>query len=87
MSLHFPRHPTDGTAKVPWFLLVHVTNNPIVEASLNYSIVDDLAQSPSAISALEVLITYPFQCKYLLSALGVEDTSDSCLINFNLDQG
>jgi hypothetical protein len=46
-------------------------------------LVDDLAQYPAAMSVLEVLQTYPSQCKSLLSALGVVDTADMQLITFD----
>ena len=36
----------------------------------SYSIIDDLAQSPTAISMLEILQSCPSQQKYLLSAMG-----------------
>ena len=65
----------------------HVAINAIARATLNYNIVDDLAQSPTAMSSLEVLKTCPTQCKVLLSLLGVVDPSDSRLITFDLDQG
>ena len=43
MSLHLPRPPMGGTAKVPRFPLRHVANNATTRAALNYNIVDDLA--------------------------------------------
>ena len=62
-------------------------NNATTRDALNYSIVDDLAQSPKAMYTLEALKTYPSQCKGLLSTLGVIDPSNSRLITFNLDKG
>jgi hypothetical protein len=53
----------------------------------NYSLVDDLAQSPAAMSVLEVLQTCPTQRKSLLSTLGVVDPADTELITFDLDSG
>ena len=44
--------------------------NPNAHAAQHYSIVEDLAQAPSAMSALEVLQSCPPQRKSLLSAIG-----------------
>ena len=52
----------------------------------NYSIVDDLAQSPTAMSNLEVLQSCPKQRKTFLSALGIINLADTCLMNFDLDK-
>ena len=64
-----------------------IANNVTVWAALNYSIVDDLAQSPTTMSTLEVLKNFPSQRKALLFSLGVIDPFDSRLITFDLDQG
>ena len=47
--------------------------NPHARAAQNYNIVEDLAVSPSAMSALEVLQSCPAQRKLLLSAIGAVD--------------
>ena len=47
---------------------------------------DDLAQTPTTMSALEVLKTCPTQWKALLAALGVVDPSDSKLITFDIEK-
>ena len=52
-----------------------------------YNIVYDLTQKPTAMSALEVLKTFPMQRKALPAALGVVDPSDSKLITFDIDNG
>ena len=64
-----------------------ITNNTTARAVVSYSIVDDLAQTPTAMSALEVLKTSPMQWKSLLAALGVVDPSDSKLITFDIENG
>ena len=87
ISLHFSRPPTYVTAKVPRFPLHCVVNNPTTRATLNYSIVDEFEESPSIMSTLEVLRTFPSQHQALLSSLGFIDPYDSRLITFNLDQG
>ena len=64
-----------------------IANNVTARAAVSYNIVDDLAQTPTAMSALEVLKTFPTQWKALLASLGVVDPSDSKLITFNTDNG
>jgi hypothetical protein len=51
----------------------------------NYSIVEDLAQAPSTMSALEVLQSCPAQRRALLKAIGGIDPTDSNLIVFDLE--
>ena len=58
--------------------------NPHARAAQNYNIVEDLAISPSVMSALEVLQSCLAQRKLLLSAIGVVDAQDPNLIIFDL---
>ena len=58
--------------------------NPNDRAAQNYSIVEDLAQAPSAMSALEFLQSCPSQRK-ALSAIGGIDPADSSIITFDLE--
>jgi hypothetical protein len=58
--------------------------NPHARAAQNYSIVEDLAQAPSVMSALEVLQSFPVQRKALLKAIGGIDPIDTNLIIFDL---
>jgi hypothetical protein len=51
----------------------------------SYSLVDDLAQSPTSMSILEVLQTCRTQRKPLFSTLGAVDPADTRLITFYLD--
>jgi hypothetical protein len=51
----------------------------------NYSIVEDLAQAPSAMSTLKVLQSCPTQRKALLKAIGGIDPMDTNLIIFDLE--
>jgi hypothetical protein len=62
-------------------------HKPHTRAAHKYSLVDDLAQSPVAMSVLEVLQTYPNQWKSFLSTLGVIDLADTRLITFDLYSG
>jgi hypothetical protein len=59
--------------------------NPRARAAQNYSIVEDLAQTPSAMSTLEVLQSCPTQRKALLKAIGGIDPIDMNLIIFDLE--
>jgi hypothetical protein len=59
--------------------------NPHARATQNYSIVEDLAQAPSAMSALEVLQTCPAKWKALLKAISGIDPTDTNLIVFDLE--
>ena len=58
-ALCIPPPPLDGAPKAPRFPLRRINNNPNARAASNYNIVDDLAQSPAAMSALEVLKNCP----------------------------
>jgi hypothetical protein len=59
--------------------------NPHARVAQNYSIVKDLAQTPSAMSTLEVLQIFPIQRKALLKAIGGIDPTDTNLIIFDLE--
>jgi hypothetical protein len=59
--------------------------NPHACAAQKYSIVEDLAQAPSAMSALKVLQSYPAQQKALLKAIDVIEHNDTNLIIFDLE--
>jgi hypothetical protein len=61
------------------------TFNPHARVAQDYSIVEDLAQAPSTMSALEVLQTCPTQWKALLKAIGGIDPMDTNLIIFDLE--
>ena len=60
-------------------------HNPNARATQKYSIVEDLAQVPCAISALEILQSCPTQRKSLLSSIGAVDPNDTSLIPFDLE--
>ena len=62
-----------------------MTFNPHACATQNYSIVEDIAQAPSVMSALEVLQSCPTQRKELLKAIGAIDPTDTNLIIFDLE--
>jgi hypothetical protein len=50
------------------------SHNPNARAAQNYSVVEDLSQTPCAMSALEVLQSCPAQRKALLTSLGSTET-------------
>jgi hypothetical protein len=50
------------------------SHNPNTRAAQNYSVVEDLSQTPCAMSALEVLQSCPTQRKSFLAALGSTET-------------
>jgi hypothetical protein len=56
------------------------SHNPNVRATQNYSVVEDLSQTPCAMSALEVLQSFPSQRKALLVALGSAETCNPGMI-------
>ena len=69
-----PSHPSKGTLRC--------THNMNAQAAQHYSIVEDLAQAACAMSALEVLQSYPSQRNALLQAIGVVDSVDASLLYF-----
>jgi hypothetical protein len=77
-SLDTVLRPLKGVVKKSAF-------NPHARAAQNYSIVEDLAQAPSAMSALEVLQSCPAQRRALLKAIGGIDPTDTNLIVFDLE--
>jgi hypothetical protein len=50
------------------------SHNPNARAAQNYSMVEDLSQTPCAMSSLEVLQSFPAQRKALLTTLGSTET-------------
>jgi hypothetical protein len=50
------------------------SHNPNARAAQNYSVVEDLSQTPRSMSSLEVLQSCPAQRKALLTALGSTET-------------
>jgi hypothetical protein len=83
--LFIPHPSAEPPLRIPRIPLHRNVHNPQARATHNYSLVDDLAQSPAAMSVLEVLQTCPTQRKSLLSALGAVDPADTRLITFDLD--
>jgi hypothetical protein len=82
-----PCRNTEPPMCIPHIPLRWNVNNPQARVSHNYSLVNDLAQSPAAMSVLEVLQTCPTQWKSFLSTLGEVNPTDTRLITFDLDCG
>jgi hypothetical protein len=80
-----PRPNTEPNPRIPRMSLRQNVHNPHAREAHNYSLVDDLAQSPATMSVLEVLQTCPSQWKSFLSTLGAVDPADTRLITFDLD--
>jgi hypothetical protein len=59
------------------------THNPNARVDQHYNIVEYLSQAPFAMSALEVLQSYPAQHKALLSSIGGIDPIESNVISFD----
>jgi hypothetical protein len=57
--LMIPRPNTKTPLHIPRIPLRRNVHNPQARAAHNYSLVNDLAQSPTAMSVLEVLQTFP----------------------------
>ena len=85
--LMIPRPNVEPIPCIPRMSLRRNVHNPHARVAHNYSLVDDLAQSPATMSMLEVLQTYPSQRKSFISTLGVVNTTDTELITFDSDNG
>ena len=82
--LHIPQPKVEVHTKIPKGPLRR--NAASGRAAHSYSIVDDLAQSPAAISTLELLQSCPSQNKALLSAVGTVDPTNDQMIVFDAHQ-
>ena len=82
--LHIPQPQVEVHTKIPKGPLCK--NAASGRAAHSYSIVDDLAQSPAAISTLELLQSCHSQNKALLSSMGIVDPIEDQLIVFDTHQ-
>jgi hypothetical protein len=71
--------------RIPKGVLKRSTHDPNARVARNYSIVEDLGQTPYAMLDLEVLQTCPSQRNALLSVLGALDPCGSKVIKFKFD--
>ena len=77
-----PMDKIEIAPRIPKGVLKHSGHNPNASAAQNYSVVEDLGQTPCVMFALEVLQSCPPQRKALLSVLGVNDDNSSSVIKF-----
>ena len=78
--------PTFDASSHPWNgALRHTTHNLNGQDAQHYNIVEDISQAPCAMSALEVLQSFPGQWKYFLSAIGAIDSINSSLLCFHIE--
>ena len=75
--------PSKPMPKIPKGVFKKTLHNPNSRDASNYSVVEYLAQTPCAMSALEVLQSCPAQRDALLAALSSMDSS-SLMAKFNL---
>ena len=84
--LQIERPSTESIVRPPSKGVLHKSSyNENSHAAQHYNIVEDLAQAPSAMSALEVLQSFLSQRKALLSAIGGIDSADTSLLTFDLE--
>jgi hypothetical protein len=74
----------DPPPRIPKGVFKRSTHNPNARVTHNYSIVEDLGQTPCAMLTLEVLQTCPSQRNALLSSLGSLEPSGSKVIMFDV---
>jgi hypothetical protein len=83
--LHIEKPTFDSILRPHKRTIYKSTFNPSSRATQNYNIVEDLAQAPCAMSALEVLQHCPSQCRTLLDVIGAFDPESSNNIMFSLE--
>jgi hypothetical protein len=64
----------ETTTYIPKCAFKKASHNPNTWAAHNYSVVEDLSQTPCAMSTLEVLQSFPSQRTTLLVSLGSTET-------------
>jgi hypothetical protein len=75
--LMIPCPNTEPNPRIPRMTLQPNVHNPHSREIHNYNLVDDLVQCPATMYLLEVLQTFPSQCKSFLSTLGAVDPADT----------
>jgi hypothetical protein len=81
---HLPPHIENTLGKtitcIPKGAFKKDSHNPNTRAAQNYSVVEDLSQTPCVMSSLEVLQSCPSQRKVLLATLGSAETCNHGMI-------
>jgi hypothetical protein len=80
LPLQIKKTLRETMTSIPKGAFKKTSHNPNARAAQNYSVVEDLSQTPSAMSTLEVLQRYPAQRKALLTALGSTKTCNPSTI-------
>jgi len=83
--LQIERPPVGMMPHIPKSVLKKSAHNPNARVAQIYSIVEDLAQAPCVMSALEVLQTCPAQRQALLTTIGAFEKSSTGLITFDTE--
>jgi hypothetical protein len=74
LPLHIKKTLGETMTLIPKGAFKKASHNPNARATQNYSMVEELSQTPCAMSALEVLQSFPTQRKALLTTLGSTET-------------
>jgi hypothetical protein len=74
LPLHIKKTLGETMTRIPKGEFKKSSHNPNARATHNYSMVEDLSQTPCAMSTLEVLQSCPTQRKSLLTALCSTET-------------
>jgi hypothetical protein len=74
LPLQFEKTLGETMTRIAKGAFKRASHNPNARAAHNYSVVEDLSQTPCAMSALEVLQSFPAQRKALLTALVSTET-------------
>jgi hypothetical protein len=80
LPLHIEKTLGETMTRIPKGAFNKYSHNPNARVAQKYSVVEDLSQTPSAMSGLEVLQSYPFQRKALLVSLGSAETCNPGMI-------
>jgi len=82
--LHIERPSIESIPRIPKGSTKRSTINPNARAAQNYSIVEDMAQIPCAMLALEVFQSCPTQRSALLLEIGAIDPKNSLVLTFDM---
>ena len=82
--LHIKRPAVEPIPRMPKRSTKRTAINFNAKAAQNYSIVEDLAQSPCAMSTLEVLQSCPTPRSVFLIPIGAVDPKSSLMITFDM---
>jgi hypothetical protein len=74
LRLHIENTLGETMTRIPKGVFKKASHNPNLRATQNYSVVENLSQTPCAMFTLEVLQSFPSQRKALLAALGFAKT-------------